>query len=68
MTMKITTVTHTARPKAKPLTPVTESVIEAFDPEYDDEAGMADNNLETLRRAVEGLDDVINTGDNLPEW
>jgi hypothetical protein len=66
--MKITTVTHTARPKAKPLTPVTESVIEAFDPEYDDEAGMADNNLETLRRAVEGLDDVINTGDNLPEW
>jgi hypothetical protein len=41
---------------------------EGYNPEYDDEAGMADNNLETLRRAVDGLDDVINTGDNLPEW
>ncbi len=37
-------------------------------PEYDDEAGMADNNLETLKRAVDGIDDVINQGDNLPEW
>jgi hypothetical protein len=36
--------------------------------EYNDEAGMADNNLSTLRRAVEGLDDLIDTGDNLPEW
>jgi hypothetical protein len=36
--------------------------------EYNDEAGMADNNLETLRRAVEGIDDVISEGDNLPEW
>jgi len=36
--------------------------------EYDDEAGMADNNLETLKRAVEGLDNIINPGDNLPEW
>jgi hypothetical protein len=36
--------------------------------EYNDEAGMADNNLETLKRAVEGIDDVINAGDNLPEW
>jgi hypothetical protein len=39
-----------------------------FNGEYDDEAGMADNNLETLRRAVEGIDHVINAGDNLPEW
>lgn len=39
-----------------------------YNPEYDDEAGMADNNLETLRRAVDGIDDVINAGDNLPEW
>ena len=39
-----------------------------YNPEYDDEAGMADNNLETLKRAVDGLDDMINTGDNLPEW
>lgn len=36
--------------------------------EYNDEAGMADNNLETLKRAVDGLDDIINAGDNLPEW
>ena len=41
---------------------------EGYNPEYDDEAGMADNNLETLRRAVDGLDDLIDTGDNLPEW
>lgn len=41
---------------------------ENFDPEYDDEAGMADNNLETLKRAVEGLDNLIGSGDNLPEW
>lgn len=36
--------------------------------EYDDEAGMADNNLETMKRAVQGIDDLINYGDNLPEW
>lgn len=36
--------------------------------EYDDEAGMADNNIETMKRAVQGLDDLISTGDNLPEW
>lgn len=39
-----------------------------YDEEYDDEAGMADNNLETLRRAVDGIDEVIKPGDNLPEW
>jgi hypothetical protein len=39
-----------------------------YNAEYDDEAGMADNNLETLRRAVDGLDDLIGAGDNLPEW
>lgn len=39
-----------------------------YNPEYDDEAGMADNNLETLKRAVDGIDDVIRAGDNLPEW
>jgi hypothetical protein len=43
-------------------------IEEGFNAEYDDEAGMADNNLETLKRAVDGIDDVINTGDNLPEW
>lgn len=44
------------------------SVAESFNGEYDDEAGMADNNLETLQRAVEGIDDLIQSGDNLPEW
>jgi hypothetical protein len=44
------------------------SVDEDYNPEYDDEAGMADNNLETLKRAVEGIDDLIQSGDNLPEW
>ena len=39
-----------------------------YNAEYDDEAGMADNNLETLERAVEGIDNLIQTGDNLPEW
>jgi hypothetical protein len=43
-------------------------VIEDYNAEYDDEAGMADNNLETLERAVEGIDELINAGDNLPEW
>ena len=41
---------------------------EGFNPEYDDEAGMADNNLETLRRAVDGIDELIDPGANLPEW
>ena len=46
-----------------------ESVGEGINnPEYDDEAGMADNNIETMKRAVQGLDDLINAGDNLPEW
>jgi hypothetical protein len=44
------------------------AVGEEYNAEYDDEAGMADNNLETLKRAVAGIDDVIQTGDNLPEW
>lgn len=46
----------------------TKDITENFNPEYDDEAGMADNNLETLERAVQGIDELINTGDNLPEW
>jgi hypothetical protein len=45
-----------------------QGVTEGFNGEYDDEAGMADNNLETLKRAVQGIDDVIQAGDNLPEW
>lgn len=45
-----------------------QGVAEDYNGEYDDEAGMADNNLETLARAVEGIDDLIQSGDNLPEW
>jgi len=41
---------------------------EEYNAEYDDEAGMAENNLETLKRTVEGIDDIIDSGDNLPEW
>ena len=41
---------------------------EEYNAEYDDEAGMADNNLETLKRTVEGIDELIDSGDNLPEW
>lgn len=48
--------------------PAEQGVAEGYDAEYDDEAGMADNNLETLARAVEGIDDLIQSGDNLPEW
>jgi len=45
-----------------------QGMAEDYNPEYDDEAGMADNNLETLKRTVEGIDDLIQSGDNLPEW
>ena len=44
------------------------SVKEGFDGEYDDEAGMAEGNLHTLSRAVNGLLDTIDDNDNLPEW
>jgi len=42
--------------------------LEEFNPEYDDEAGMAQGSLHTLQNAVEGLQQVIDAGDNLPEW
>lgn len=46
-----------------------EGVEESMDnPEYNDEAGMAESNLHTLVRAVTGLLDTIEEGDNLPEW
>ena len=45
-----------------------QGMAEDYNPEYDDEAGMADNNLETLSRAVDGIDNLIQSGDNLPEW
>jgi hypothetical protein len=43
-------------------------VSEEFNDEYDDEAGMAESNLHTLKRAVDGLIDTIDENENLPEW
>lgn len=54
--------------KNKGKKPKNEGMAEDSNPEYDDEAGMADNNLETMKRAVMGLDELIQPGDNLPEW
>ena len=36
--------------------------------EYHDEAGMVDNNLETIKRAAEELDDILGQDDNMAEW
>ena len=45
-----------------------EGVAEGFNGEYDDEAGMAQSNLRTMARAVDGLLKTIKKNDNLPEW
>ena len=45
-----------------------QGVKEEFNGEYDDEAGMAQSNLRTMARAVNGLLDTIEDNDNLPEW
>jgi hypothetical protein len=55
-------------PNCVPLESIKEDPMNIDNAEYNDEAGMADNNLETLQRAVEGIDDLIQSGDNLPEW
>jgi hypothetical protein len=36
--------------------------------EYDDEAGMVDSNLETIKRAAEELDEILGQDDNMAEW
>lgn len=36
--------------------------------EYNDEATMIESNLETMRRAIDSIDEVINANDNVPEW
>ena len=36
--------------------------------EYHDEAGMVDNNLETIKRAAEELDEILGQDDNMAEW
>jgi hypothetical protein len=45
-----------------------QGVAEGFNGEYDDEAGMAEGSLHTLKRAVDGLMNTIDEHDNLPEW
>jgi len=47
---------------------LSEGVAEDFNGEYDDEAGMAQSNLRTMARAVNGLIKTIEDNDNLPEW
>lgn len=36
--------------------------------EYHDEAGMVDNNLETIKRAAAELDHILGADDNMAEW
>ena len=36
--------------------------------EYNDEATMVESNLQTMRRAIETIDQIINNKDNVPEW
>jgi hypothetical protein len=36
--------------------------------EYSDEVGMVENNLETIERAAEELDSILQDGEDLPEW
>ena len=49
-------------------TPKDIEVLEDFNGEYDDEAGMAQGNLYTIAKAAQGLLDTIDDRDNLPEW
>jgi hypothetical protein len=70
----------TSRPASSPKAPTAqawkdaaktakkEGMAERFDSEYDDEAGMAQSNLRTMARAVDGLLKTIKNNDNLPEW
>jgi hypothetical protein len=41
---------------------------ESTSEEYNDEATMVENNLETMRRAIECIDEIINDKDNVAEW
>jgi len=47
---------------------VSKESLENINGEYDDEAGMAEGSLHTLKRAVDGLMNTIDDNDNLPEW
>ena len=45
-----------------------ESVAENFDREYNDEAGMFKNDLQTIQRVSTHLEKAIQDDENLPEW
>ena len=45
-----------------------QGMAEEYNPEYDDESGMAETNLVTIARAAQGLLDTIDDHENLPEW
>ena len=45
-----------------------QGVAEDFDPEYDDEAGMFKNDLQTIQRVSTHLEKEILDNENLPEW
>ena len=47
---------------------INQILVENFNGEYDDEAGMAQTNLHTIARAAQGLLDTIDDQENLPEW
>jgi len=47
---------------------INQIIVENYDGEYDDEAGMAQTNLHTIARAAKGLLDTIDDQENLPEW
>ena len=48
---------------------IQEFLKESYDHnEYHDEAGMVDNNLETIKRAATELDHILGANDNMAEW
>jgi hypothetical protein len=47
---------------------IEEKPMRRYNPEYDDESGMAHTNLVTIARAADDLLDTIDDNENLPEW
>jgi hypothetical protein len=41
---------------------------ESFNGEYDDEVGMAENQLQTIQRCAREMEENLVDGENLPEW
>lgn len=41
---------------------------EEYDGEYDDETGMAENQLQTIQRCAREMEENLIDGENLPEW